>query len=126
VLETALYYPHEHREAVLRFYDEVLELREVASWDDGTAYRAGDGILLLFDHERLAERDDPTAAHGAAGPGHVCLRAAAGEYEALRARLAGAGVEITHDHEWPGGRSFYFTDPAGNLLEVADDDIWPG
>ncbi|MEQ8788558.1 MAG: hypothetical protein RIC55_19770 [Pirellulaceae bacterium] len=23
------------------------------------------------------------------------------------------------------GRSFYFHDPAGNVLEIADRDIWP-
>ena len=37
------------------------------------------------------------------------------------------GIEITHEQEWQGGRrSFYFKDPAGNLLEIADGDIWPG
>ena len=36
------------------------------------------------------------------------------------------GVEITHEHDWDGGlRSLYFTDPAGNLLEIADGDLWP-
>ena len=125
ILETTLYYPGARREEVLGFYDDVLGLRRVAEWPDGTAYRAGGGVLLLFDRERLAGRDDPTAAHGADGPGHVCLRAGGGDYEALRARLVGAGVEITHDHSWPRGRSFYFADPAGNLLEVADSNIWP-
>ena len=44
----------------------------------------------------------------------------------MRERLAEAGVEIEHDHEWPDERrSFYFRDPAGNLLEVANADIWP-
>ena len=44
----------------------------------------------------------------------------------VRERLAGLGVAITHDHEWSEGRrSFYFKDPAGNLLEVADSDLWP-
>ena len=41
VLETALYYPHHARDDVLRFYDEVLGMRRVAGWDDGTAYRLG-------------------------------------------------------------------------------------
>jgi catechol 2,3-dioxygenase-like lactoylglutathione lyase family enzyme len=35
-------------------------------------------------------------------------------------------VEIEHEHDWSDDRrSFYFRDPAGNLLEVANADIWP-
>ena len=124
VLETALYYPHSAREAVLAFYGETLGLQCVAAWDDGTAFRLGAGVLLVFDRDLLAEREGPVAEHGAGGPGHVCFTAT--DYEAAHSELAGAGVEITHDQEWPQrGRSFYFKDPAGNLLEVADRDIWP-
>ena len=35
-------------------------------------------------------------------------------------------MAIVHDSDWGGGgRSFYFEDPAGNLLEIADRDFWP-
>ena len=126
ILESALYYSHSERPAVLAFYDETLGMRRVAGWHDGTAYRLGAGVLLLFDRDLVAERDGPVADHGSTGPGHVCLVANAGRYDELRDRLAGAGIEITHDHEWSAGqRSFYFRDPAGNLLEVADADLWP-
>lgn len=126
ILETVVYYPHDLRERVLGFYEDELGLRRVAGWDDGTALRLGPGVLLLFDRDLLAGRNAPMADHGSVGPGHVCLRAEPGEYEQVRERIAGAGIEITHDHEWSsGGRSFYFKDPAGNLLEVADRDIWP-
>ena len=126
VLESALYYPHAERGEVLAFYEETLGLRQVASWDNGCAYRLGPGVLLLFDLELLDDQGGPVSDHGAAPGGHVCLVADSGEYEAVRERLAAAKVEITHDHDWPkGGRSFYFKDPAGNLLEVADSDLWP-
>ena len=126
VLESALYYSHSEREAVLRFYEETLALPRVAGWEDGTAFRIGAGVLLLFDRDLLAERGGPVADHGTAGPGHVCFRAEEDRYEELRQGISAAGLEITHDHEWPGGaRSFYFRDPAGNLLEVADSDLWP-
>ena len=126
VLETSLYYPTELREATLRLYEETLRLPRVAAWGDGTALRCGDGVLLLFDRELLAARDEPIADHGTEGAGHVCLEAPADAFEDWRDRLADAGVEIAHEEEGPGGgRALYFRDPAGNLLEIADRDIWP-
>ena len=126
VLETTLYHDGGGREAIERFYGEVLGLPAVAGWPDGVAFRVGAGVLLLFDRERLAERPGPIADHGSSGPGHACLRAADGEFEPWRECLEAAGVEIVHDHDWGGrGRSFYFKDPAGNLLEIADCDFWP-
>ncbi len=126
VLETALYHDAGGREAIERFYGDVLGLRAVAGWEDGVAFRAGSSVLLLFDRDRLAQRGGPIADHGTHGPGHACLRVDAGDYDRRREDLAAAGVEIVHDTVWGGGgRSFYFKDPAGNLLEIADRDIWP-
>ncbi len=126
ILETSVYYPHDLREETLDLYERVLGLRRVAAWGDGTALRCGPGVLLLFDRALLAERDEPIADHGSEGPGHVCLVALPGEFERWRERLGEAGVDLVHEEEWPGGgRSLYFRDPAGNLVEIADRDIWP-
>jgi catechol 2,3-dioxygenase-like lactoylglutathione lyase family enzyme len=127
VLETVLYHDGGARDAMLRFYGELLGLTAVARWDDGVAFRVGHGVLLLFDRDRLAERTGPIAEHGTTGPGHACLQAADGAYERWRAGLVAGGLEIVHDQVWGGGRrSFYFKDPADNLLEIADGDLWPG
>jgi catechol 2,3-dioxygenase-like lactoylglutathione lyase family enzyme len=126
VLETSLYHAHAERDDVTAFYAETLGLDEVARWDDGVAFRVGAGVLLLFDRDRLTARDSPIADHGTAGPGHACLLTDPRGLEAWRRRLADAGVTITHEHDWGGERhSIYFHDPAGNLLEIADGDLWP-
>lgn len=127
VLETCLYHRADQADAVERFYAEVLGLPVVSRWPGGRALRLGRGVLLLFERETLTERGGPISEHGTEGPGHVCLLAADGEaYESWRRRLESSGVEITHEHSWDGGlRSLYFSDPAGNLLEIAEGDIWP-
>jgi catechol 2,3-dioxygenase-like lactoylglutathione lyase family enzyme len=126
VLETALYHDRGHREAIERFYGEVLGLALIAGWEDGVVFRVGGGVLLLFDRDLLPQRAGPIADHGTRGPGHACLQAGNGDYERWREHLEGAGVEIVHDARWgESARSFYFKDPAGNLLEIADRDFWP-
>ena len=126
VLETVLYHESAEREAVERFYGDVLGLPAVARWEDGTAFRIGGGVLLLFDRAQLALRTGPIAAHGTTGAGHACLHVdGADDLGRWRELLEGAGVEILHDHDWGERRSFYFKDPAANLLEIADGDLWP-
>jgi catechol 2,3-dioxygenase-like lactoylglutathione lyase family enzyme len=127
VLESCLYHDSGEAGAVERFYAQVLGLRPVARWPGGIAFRVGSAMLLLFDRELLAGREGPISAHGASGPGHACLVADdPGAYTAWNRRLAEAGIRITHEQEWSHGRrSFYFHDPAGNLLEIADGDLWP-
>ena len=58
----------------------------------------------------------------------MCLRVPAADYDAWRRRIGEAGIEILEDSTWRSGegRSFYFRDPAGNVLEIADRDFWPG
>jgi catechol 2,3-dioxygenase-like lactoylglutathione lyase family enzyme len=125
ILETSLYHDSAERADVEHFYAELLGLPRVASWPDGIAFRVGEGVLLIFDRELIAGREEPMAQHGSSGPGHVCL-VDAEDYEGWKRRLGDAGVKITHEHEWDGGRrSFYFEDPAGNLVEIADGDLWP-
>ena len=126
MLETVLYHESAEREAVERFYADVLGLAAVARWRDGIAFRTAGGVLLLFDREQLALRTGPIADHGTSGAGHACLQAdGADDLERWRERLEAAGVEILHDQDWDGRRSFYFKDPAANLLEIADGDLWP-
>jgi catechol 2,3-dioxygenase-like lactoylglutathione lyase family enzyme len=125
LLEAALYYDAGDAAAMAELYEDVLGLRVVARWADGRALRLGGAVVLLFEREGVAERDDPISDHGSSGPGHACFTVSPREYERWRGRIA-ERVGVVHEHEWPEGRrSFYFRDPAGNLLEIADGDMWP-
>jgi catechol 2,3-dioxygenase-like lactoylglutathione lyase family enzyme len=123
VLETALYVDDIDRAE--QFYGEVLGLRQVGK-EAGrhVFFRVGAGVLLLFRaaSTRVTVSLPP---HGADGPGHVCLTTDPTDYEPWKARLRERGVVIEHETVWERGRSFYFRDPDGNVLEVANADIWP-
>lgn len=122
ILETVLYYDSPNAEQTLAFYRDVLRLPQKA----GMAFRVSEAqVLLLFDAERSTAQEDPPP-HGARGPGHACFVVPADGYERWRSHLADRGVEIVREIEWPNGvKTFYFHDPAGNLLEIADGDLWP-
>jgi catechol 2,3-dioxygenase-like lactoylglutathione lyase family enzyme len=123
VLETVLYCTTENEEETRRFYREVLGLQPVR--EGSVAHRLGDGVLLLFNADESSVQEWPPA-HGARDARvHTCFVAASGEYDTWKERLAGQDVEITQEIEWPSGpRSFYFEDPAGNVLEIAEGDMW--
>ena len=125
ILETVLYCHYETREAMNKFYDEVLGLRENRISSGG--YRLGSGVLLLFNADKCESQSSPPP-HGTSGRGHVCFVAPDGAYEAWQNWIRQAGIGIIEEIEWKPplcGRSFYFHDPAGNVLEIADKDIWP-
>jgi catechol 2,3-dioxygenase-like lactoylglutathione lyase family enzyme len=123
ILETVVYCTTENEEKTRRFYREVLGLEPVR--EGSGAHRVGSGLFLVFNADESSVQDSPPA-HGATGRVHACFLAAEGEYEAWRKRLEDRGVEITQEIERPSGlRSFYFEDPAGNVLEIAEADMWP-
>jgi catechol 2,3-dioxygenase-like lactoylglutathione lyase family enzyme len=123
VLETVVYCTNDNDEATRRFYRDVLGLKPLR--EDSVAHAIGGGVFLLFNADESSVQDSPPA-HGAPNSRvHTCFLAAPGEYEGWKERLAAEGVEITQEIEWPSGpRSFYFEDPAGNVLEIAEADMW--
>jgi catechol 2,3-dioxygenase-like lactoylglutathione lyase family enzyme len=124
VLETVVYCTSENEEETRRFYREVLGLQPLR--EGSVAHRLGAGVFLLFNANESSVQDSPPA-HGAPNARtHTCFVAASGDYEQWKERLAAHEVPITEEIEWPSGpRSFYFEDPAGNVLEIAEADMWP-
>ena len=56
-----------------------------------------------------------------------CVRCQARGAHAWRKQLREAGIPIEREVDWDeGGRSLYFRDPAGNIVELAPLTIWGG
>jgi ubiquinone/menaquinone biosynthesis C-methylase UbiE/catechol 2,3-dioxygenase-like lactoylglutathione lyase family enzyme len=124
VVETALY--ADDLDAAAAFYSNVLGLTLIDK-EAGrhVFFRVGGGDVLLIFKAETTLRGDTLPAHGAKGPGHFALGIDAGDYEAWRRRLTDAGVAIEREVTWPpGGRSFYFRDPAGNAAELVTPGVW--
>lgn len=124
ILETVLYCSGEDElESMRTFYGSTLGLRAVGL--GGGSFRLGDHLLLIFDRERSTVQDWPPP-HGSTGPGHTCFVADKGTYSQWKERLSEQGLKVRHETTWPNGvRSFYLDDPAGNVIEIADGDLWP-
>jgi catechol 2,3-dioxygenase-like lactoylglutathione lyase family enzyme len=126
VLETVLYYASDQQNEMERFYENVLGLESLGLGRWSLAFRLGQGVVLLFDRERSSTQDEPPP-HGACGSIHAAFLAAPGEYDAWKERLADRGVTLLDEIAWDSGvRSCYFNDPAGNLLEIAERNLWTG
>jgi catechol-2,3-dioxygenase len=123
ILETVLYYRSGQEEELARFYGDILRLHRVG--EDGLTFRLGESLLLFFDADRAALQSKPPP-HGAHGSIHTCFVAAREDYEDWKMRLLENAIPILDEIEWGNGvTSFYFHDPAGNVLEIADGDLWP-
>jgi catechol 2,3-dioxygenase-like lactoylglutathione lyase family enzyme len=123
VVETAIYVDDLDRAEA--FYHGVLGLTVLAK-EAGhhVFFSLGSGVLLAFvpDSTLKGER---LPAHGSRGPGHFALGIDAADLDAWRTRLKEQTVPVEMETTWPlGGRSLYFRDPAGNLVELVTPEIW--
>lgn len=130
VLETILYVDDMARG--IAFYRDVLGL--IPMKGDAARFMAFDSgggrVLLLFKRGgTLVPTPTPGGIippHDGRGPHHIGFAIAADDYEPWRTRLAAAGVAIESEGQWErGGRSMYFRDPDGHLLEFVTPGIWP-
>jgi catechol 2,3-dioxygenase-like lactoylglutathione lyase family enzyme len=124
VIETALY--ADDLQAAETFYGTVLGL-EVIGNEAGrhVFFRVGEASVLLAFRAETTLNGDHLPAHGASGPGHFALGIDTESLGAWRQRLQSHGVAIEKEVDWPrGGKSLYFRDPAGNLVELVTPGIW--
>ena len=122
LLEVAIYVDDISRSVA--FYRRVLGFAVVAEGDRLWALDAGPRQILLVCR-RDASAHLPRGAHDAQGPQHIAFAASKDHLEAWRDTLDAERIEIEEIRDWPlGGRSVYFRDPDGHLLELASPGVW--
>lgn len=129
VVETILYVDDMVR--AVAFYRDVLGFRMLTGdVERFQAFAVKEGqVLLLFKRGGTLE---PVPApvgmippHDGSGPWHIGFAIATAAYVAWRERLKSFGVAIESETEWKrGGRSLYFRDPDGHLVELITPGIW--
>jgi len=128
ILETAVYV--EDLERSRAFYAGLFGLPVMVGDDRFCAFDvAGRDVLLLFrkggTREPVATPGGVIPAHDGGGRLHLAFAVGVGELEAWEVRLRELAVEVESRVNWQrGGRSIYFRDPDGHLLELATPGLW--
>ena len=117
IFETVLYAKDLPAEET--FYREVLGLEVLERGKAAVVLRCGEEVLLVFDPDVTREQGRGIPQHGTEGSGHIAFAIGDGEFDSWMSHLQKCSVEIEMVADWSkGGRSIYFRDPAGNLVEL--------
>lgn len=108
------------------FYNGILEL-EIINYAPGKHLflRAGASVLLLFNPEDSKQKKSPPPHYGG-GKQHFAFEVSDHDYQHAKNELMARGIVIEKEVTWKTGKkSFYFSDPEGNVLEIVPDcGIW--
>ncbi len=129
ILETAIY--ADDMDRARRFYENVMGLKPIFADRRLTAYGVAErSVLLIFQRgaslqpSRMPGGTIP--GHDGAGPLHFAFAIDASQLDPWVTRLSEHGIEIEGRTDWPrGGKSIYFRDPDGHLVELATPGLWP-
>lgn len=112
-------------EKIKDFYGELLGLPVISYLKDKHVFfRSGTSVLLCFNPEHSKTKQSPPG-HYAHGKLHFAFEVVPENYEETKKEIIDKGIIITDTVVWENEQeSFYFEDPAGNVLEVVPMGIW--
>jgi catechol 2,3-dioxygenase-like lactoylglutathione lyase family enzyme len=132
LLETALYLDDVGQEA--RFYQGLFGFRLLSGSTGPEAMFAAlevprQGVLLFFKKGANAQPVDTGGGlippHGGEGSLHLAFAIPTDSYASWKTKLVARNIKIESEVRWHrGGRSLYFRDPEGNLVELATPGLW--
>jgi catechol 2,3-dioxygenase-like lactoylglutathione lyase family enzyme len=123
ILETALYVDDMDRSAA--FYQTLFGFPVISQGPRLTALGVPSQQVLLLFKKGASLADAPGGSHDGTGQTHVAFAIPAADFDAWEEVLARNGVAVTERRTWDrGGRSIYFRDPDGHLIELATPGVW--
>ncbi len=129
MLETSLYVSdlERSREFYTRLFNFPVLLRDDRFCALGVC---GSQVLLLFRKEATVNpvitRGGTIPPHGGDGQLHLAFAIGRDEFDAWERRLKTQQTPVESRVDWNrGGKSIYFRDPDGHLLELATPGVWP-
>lgn len=128
VLETCLYVDDVARARA--FYERIFGFEAMVADDRIVAFDVAPGHVLILFRRGGTLKPVPVGGgfippHDGGGPQHFAFGIPAEDWETWKAHLAAEGVAVESEVTWPkGGRSLYFHDPDGLLVELATPGLW--
>jgi catechol 2,3-dioxygenase-like lactoylglutathione lyase family enzyme len=128
ILETCIYV--EDVGTSRAFYRRLFGFNAMTEDDRIAALDVGPGqVLILFKRggtrEPVATAGGVIPPHDGSGEQHFAFAIGDGDYKAWIEHLHANQVDVESEVTWPrGGRSLYFRDPDGLLIELATPGLW--
>jgi catechol 2,3-dioxygenase-like lactoylglutathione lyase family enzyme len=128
ILETCLYVEDVERSRA--FYVKVFGFEALVCDERICVFAvAPSQVLILFERggtlEPVPVGDSFIPPHGGGGRQHFAFAIAADDLGAWRRHLAESGIAVESEIAWKsGGKSLYFRDPDGLLVELATPGLW--
>lgn len=128
LLETCLYVEDIGRSRA--FYERVFGFAAMVAEDRIVAFNVAPSQTLILFKRGATTRPIPVGGghippHDGGGPQHYAFAIPAEAYDDWKAHLAREGVAIESEVNWPkGGKSIYFLDPDGLVVELATPGLW--
>lgn len=128
VLETCLYVDDVARSRA--FYERVFGFAAMVADERIVAFDVAPESTLILFRKGGTLKPVPIGGgfippHDGGGAQHFAFAIADADWDVWKAHLVGEGVAVASEVAWPqGGRSLYFHDPDGLVVELATPGLW--